>query len=108
LSSATKNKPASAAKNMALIMRPRGHGQWKKHARKERNSMTPEFPSFFEAPDPASLSLSVLPQSSAEQECCMVRMGMQCNNATREALLYPTSSASYRSLPVCEVCLGDL
>lgn len=38
----------------------------------------------------------------------MVRMGMQCNNATREALLYPTSSASYRSLPVCEMCLGDL
>lgn len=68
----------------------------------------PEFPSFFEAPDPALLSLSVLPQCSTEQECCMVRMDMRCSNATREALLYPISDKSNQALPVCEMCLHDL
>jgi hypothetical protein len=66
--------------------------------------MNPELPPTFIIGDPNRVQLGVIPQD--DMECGMLRLGMQCSNTTREALLYPMAG-HYGMLPICEMCLGE-
>lgn len=66
--------------------------------------MKPEFPPEFPLFGDARIGVMETP----DMECRMLRLGMQCNNATKEALLFSTSEIASAILPICEMCLKEV